>query len=309
MINKDAKIYVAWHNGLVWSHIVTLLRARWYKNIVTRTRSELNLLDQKVVYAFYETERPQYVIDSAARVGGIKANMAYAADFLFENLEMQNNLIWWAHLYGVEKFLFLWSSCIYPRSSPQPMKEDYFMDGKLEPTNEGYAIAKIAWMKLCEKIYEQYGKIFISCMPTNIYGPGDHFDPDTSHVIPGMIRRMYGAKKNGDKEFPIWWTGMTRREFLYVDDLADAVVWMLENYTEKEFINVWTGEDISITELAQLIKGITGYDGELVFDTSKPDGFPRKLLDVSKLTERWWHHKTQLSLWLQNTYEHFLMIS
>lgn len=307
-MNKNAKIYVAWATWLVGSAIVRKLLSHGYTNIVTTKRSELNLLDAHEVNAFYAREKPEYVINSAARVGGIKANMEYPADFLYENLQIQNNVIWWAHLSWVKKLIFLWSSCIYPRNSPQPMKEEYFMEWKVEPTNEGYAIAKIAGMKLCEYIYTQFWEPFLSCMPTNIYGPGDHFDPNTSHVIPGMIHRMYEAKMRGDREFMIWGTGNTRREFLYVDDLAEAVVWMLENYETKEFVNIWTGKDISINELAEMLKEIIGYTWTFVHDTSKPDGFPQKLLDVSRLTEKWWTSSTDFTAWLRNTYEYYLSL-
>lgn len=305
-MKKDDIIYVAGGTGLVGGAIVRSLKYRGYSNVITTNRSELDLLDAKAVNDFYARTKPKYVINSAARVGGIKANMTYKADFLYENLAIQNNVIWWAHLAGVEKLVFLGSSCIYPRNSPQPMKEEYFMEGKVEPTNEWYAIAKIAGMKLCETIYEQYGKRFVSCMPTNVYGPGDHFDPETSHVIPGMIRRMHEAKKAWDKEFLIWGTGNTRREFLYVDDLAEAVVWMLENYDGKDFVNIWTGVDISINELAELLKWIIGYDGAFTHDTSKPDGFPKKLLDVTRMEEAGWKSTTNLLDWLKATYTYFL---
>lgn len=305
-MDKNAKIYVAWGTWLVGGAIVRKLKLDGYTNVITTRRSELNLLDTNAVNAFYSQERPEYVINSAARVGGIRANMTYPADFLYENLQIQNNIIWWAHLSWVKKLVFLWSSCIYPKNSPQPMKEEYLMDGKVEPTNEWYAIAKIAGMKLCEYIYTQFWKEFISCMPTNVYGPGDHFDPETSHVIPGMMGRMYDAKLRGDKEFTIWWTGETRREFLYVDDLADAVIWIFGNYNEKEFVNIWTGEDISINDLAQLLKKIIWYEGEFVHDLSKPDGFPRKLLDVSRINSLGWGSTTSIEEWLRETYQWFL---
>lgn len=305
-MHKDDSIYVAWGTGLVGSAIVRELSNTGYTNVITTTRSELNLLDAHAVNEFYTRVKPKYVINSAARVWGIKANMTYKADFLYENLAIQNNVIWWAHLAWVEKLVFLGSSCIYPRNSPQPMKEEYFMEGKVEPTNEWYAIAKIAGMKLCETIYEQYGKKFISCMPTNVYGPGDHFDAETSHVIPGIIRRMHEAKQNGDKEFLIWGSGNTCREFLYVDDLAESVVWMLENYEAKEFVNIWTGCDISINELTQLLAEIIGFEGVFTHDLSKPDGFPRKLLDVSRLEQAWWKSKTELKDGLIKTYKYFL---
>lgn len=305
-MNKNSKIYVAGHTGLVWGAIVKRLHEEWYTHIITKTRKELDLLDQKSVYSFYETEKPDYVINSAARVGGIKANMTHPADFLYENLQIQNNIIWWAHITSVKKLLFLGSSCIYPRNSPQPIKEEYFMDGKVEPTNEWYAIAKITGMKLCEKIFDQYDKKFISCMPTNIYWPWDHFDENSWHVIPALIKRMHEAKINGLNEISIWWTWTNRREFLYVDDLADACIWLMNNYNEKQFLNVWTWEDISIRDLSYLIKDIVWYKWNLIFDTSKPDWMPLRRLEVSILNNTWWRFKTKINEWLLFTYNYFL---
>lgn len=305
-MNKDSKIYIAGHSGMVGSAVVRRLKKLGYSNIVTKDRLQLDLLDSAAVKNFFETERPEYVVDSAARVGGIKANMTYPAEFLYENLQIQNNLMWSAKDTDVKKFLFLGSSCIYPRQSPQPMKEEYFLDGKPEPTNEGYAIAKIAGMKLCEYIYSQYDKKFISCMPTNIYGPNDNFNPETSHVIPSLIRRMIEAKEAGINEVVIWGTGISRREFLHVDDLASAVIWLLNDYDEKEFLNVGTGTDISIKELALLIKKLTGYNGQLIFDSTKPDGMPKKLLDVSKLHNAGWSHKIEFDQGLQDTIDWYL---
>lgn len=307
-MEKNAKIYVAGASGLVWGAIVGKLQQEWYTDIVTRSRAELDLTDKQAVYAFYEEVRPEYVIISAARVGGIKANMTYPAEFLYENLEIQNNLIWWAHLFDVKKLLFLWSSCIYPRECPQPMKEEYLMTGKLEPTNEWYAIAKIAGMRLCEYISRQFGKNFITCMPTNIYGPGDHFDAERWHVIPAMITRMHAAKIAGDVTFGVWGTGSARREFLYVDDLAEVVIYLLDEYTGTDFLNVGTGEDVSIAELTHILMDIMDYHPEIVFDTTKPDGMPRKLLDVTKLTETGWQYRTKLTTWLKNTYEYYKSI-
>lgn len=304
-MQKDAKIYIAGHTGLVGSAIVRKLQESGYSNLVVRTRQELDLLDQEAVYDFYKTEKPVYVINSAARVWWIKANMTYPADFLYENIQIQNNIIWWAHLYDVKKLLFLWSSCIYPRGCPQPMKEEYLLDGKPEPTNEWYALAKIMGIKLCEKIHEQFGKNFISCMPTNIYGPGDNFDLESSHVIPGLIRRMHEAKMGNIDQVVVRWTGNSRREFLYVDDLADACVWLMNHYADKQFLNIWTGEDISIKELAHTIKDIVGYEGELFFDITKPDGMPRKLLDVSNVNTAGWKHSTDFIFWLGKSYEYF----
>ncbi|MBS8122116.1 GDP-L-fucose synthase family protein [Candidatus Vampirococcus lugosii] len=304
-MNKNSKIYIAGHTGLVGGAIVKKLKELGYNNLILKTRQELDLLNQKAVYDFYKKEKPEFVINSAAKVGGIKVNMNYPANFLFENLQMQNNIIWGAHLYDVKKLLFLGSSCIYPRGCPQPMKEGYFLDGKVEPTNEGYALAKITGIKLCEKINEQFGKNFISCMPTNIYGPGDNFDPETSHVIPGLIRRIHEAKENNINEVIVWGTGKSRREFLYVDDLAEACIWMLENYNKKEFLNIGTGDDISIKELAYVIKNLVGYNGNLKFDATKPDGMPKKLLDVSKINNLGWKYKTNFINGLEKTYKGF----
>jgi GDP-L-fucose synthase len=300
-MDKNSIIYVAGHKGMVGSAIVKLLRRSGYKNIVTRTRNEVNLLDQKAVADFFHAENPDYVIDSAARVGGIKANMTYPAEFLYENLQIQNNLIWAADKSGVKKFLFLGSSCIYPRDCPQPMKEEYFLDGKPEPTNEGYALAKITGMKLCEYIYTEHNKCFISCMPTNIYGENDNFDPESSHVIPSLIRRMLEAKKLKKEIVVIWGSGNTRREFLHVDDLANAVLWIMNNYDEKPFLNIGTGKDVSIKELAMLIKKLVGYNGKLLFDTTKPDGMPKKLLDVTQIESKGWQHAIDLEAGLKNT--------
>jgi len=305
-MDKNASIYVAGHRGLVGSAIVRRLQDEGYSNLILKTRTELDLQDQKAVREFFNTERPEYVIDSAAKVGGIKANMNYPAEFLYENLQIQNNLIWSAKESGVKKLLFLGSSCIYPRESPQPMKEEYFSQGKPEVTNEAYAYAKIAGMKLCEYIYEEFGLDFTSCMPTNIYGENDNFDPETSHVIPSLIRRIHEAKINNIPEVTIWGTGISRREFLHVDDLADAVVWLLSHYREKQFLNIGTGEDISIKELAEKIKELIGYQGSLVFDATKPDGMPKKLLDVSKLHTAGWSHKIGFDEGLKRTYSWYL---
>jgi len=305
-MEKNAKIFIAGHNGLVGSAIVRKLQKDGYSNLVLRTRSELDLLDKSAVEQFFSTEKPEYVIDSAAKVGGIRANMTYPAEFLYENLQIQNNLIWSAKEVEVKKFLFLGSSCIYPRNAMQPMKEEYFSEGKPEPTNEAYAYAKIAGMKLCEYIYDEFKLDFTSCMPTNIYGENDDFNPETSHVIPSLIRRMHEAKVSNTPEVVIWGTGVSRREFLHVDDLADSIVWLLTNYSEKQFLNIGTGEDISIKELAVLIKKLVGYEGELVFDSTKPDGMPKKLLDVSKLHAAGWHHKINFDNGLKRTYDWYL---
>jgi GDP-L-fucose synthase len=305
-VNKSGKIYVAGHRGLVGAAIVRRLEAEGFTNLLVRTHDELDLTDSAAVEQFFDQEKPEYVILAAARVGGIKANMTYPAEFLYENLQIQNNVMWSAMKHQVKKLLFLGSSCIYPRSSPQPMQEDYFFEGKPEPTNEGYAIAKIAGMKLCEYIYTEHGLTFISCMPTNVYGEGDTFDYEKSHVIPALIRRMHEAKVSDSPEVVIWGSGNSRREFLHRDDLADAVFWLMQNYDDKQFLNVGTGKDISIKELAELIKEVVGYKGELVFDTSKPDGMPKKLLDVDKLHQAGWHHKIEFEAGLKQTYEWFL---
>lgn len=305
-MDKNAKIYIAGHRGLVGSAIVRQLQHEGYTNLVMRTREELDLQNQNAVREFFNSEKPEYVIDSAAKVGGIKANMTYPAEFLYENLQIQNNLIWSAKESGVKKFLFLGSSCIYPRESPQPMKEEYFSEGKPEPTNEAYAYAKIAGMKLCEYVYDEFNLDFTSCMPTNIYGENDNFDPETSHVIPSLIRRIHEAKINNSPEVVIWGTGVSRREFLHVDDLADAIVWLLNNYSEKQFLNIGTGEDISIKELAEMIQQMIGYTGNLVFDSTKPDGMPKKLLDVSKLKAAGWQHTIDFKAGLERTYKWYL---
>ncbi len=305
-MNKTDKIYVAGHSGLVGSGITKRLKAEGFTNLVMKTHAELDLTDPKAVNDLFESEKPDYVILAAARVGGIKANMTYPAEFLYENLQIQNNVMWSALKFKTKKLLFLGSSCIYPRNCKQPMKEDYFFEGKPEPTNEAYAIAKIAGMKLCEYIHVEHGLNFISCMPTNIYGQGDNFDFESSHVIPALMRRMHDAKVAKAPEVIIWGSGNSRREFLHTDDLADAVFWLMENYQDKEFLNVGTGVDVSIKELAQIIKDTVGYTGKLVFDTSKPDGMPKKLLDVSRLHELGWRHKIAFEEGLKQTYAWFV---
>ncbi len=305
-MDKNSKIYVAWHTWLVWWAIVKKLKSEWYNNLILKTRNELDLLNQSDVFTFLKDIKPDYIIISAAKVWWIKANMTYPAEFLYENLQIQNNIIWWAHLAWINNLLFLWSSCIYPRWCNQPMKEEYLLGWKPEPTNEWYSLAKIAWIKLCEKINEQYWKNYISCMPTNIYWPWDNFNPETSHVIPWLIRRMHEAKWDWINEVVIWWTWESRREFLYVDDLADACVWLMNNYTKKEFINIWTWEDVSIKELALIIKEIVWYKWELIFDITKPDWMPRKLLDVSKINNLGWIYDIKLEIWLKKSYKWFL---
>lgn len=305
-MKKNSKIFVAGHRGLVGSAVVRRLQQGGYDNLVLRTHAELDLLDQAAVRAFFESERPEVVVLAAAKVGGIMANSQGQADFMHQNLLIQDNVIWQAHLCGVEKLMFLGSSCIYPRGCDQPMKEEYLLTGKPEPTNEGYAIAKIAGLKLCEHLYRQNGKRFISCMPTNLYGPGDNFELTNSHVMPALMRRMHEAKLRGDAEFVAWGTGTPRREFLHVDDMADAVVFMLENYDAPEFLNVGTGKEVTIRELTELVARVVGYEGKLVFDATKPDGMPRKLLDVSKLRDLGWTAKTSLEDGVAATYQWFL---
>lgn len=307
-MKKDAKIYVAGHRGMVGSAIVRKLKELGYTNIITRTHAELDLTDQKATREFFEKERPEYVFLAAAKVGGILANDKYSADFIYENIMIEANVIKAAHDFGVKKLLFLGSSCIYPKYAPQPMKEEYLLTGELEPTNEAYAIAKIAGLKMCQHFRKQYGDNFISVMPTNLYGPNDNFDLETSHVMAALIRKFHEAKVRNDPYVVVWGTGKPRREFLYVDDLADAVVFLMNNYDGDMWINIGTGEDISIRELAELIKDIVRYKGEIKFDTSKPDGTPRKLLDVLRLHELGWKHKTSLEEGIRKTYEWFLSI-
>jgi GDP-L-fucose synthase len=309
MINRSAPVFIAGHRGMVGSAIVRRFQHAGFQSLVLRMRAELDLFDQRAVRDFFATIRPSYVIVAAARVGGIKANMTYPADFLYENLEIQNNVIWEAHRSGVEKLLFLGSSCIYPRECPQPMREEYLLNGKVEPTNEGYAIAKIAGLKLCEKIFDQYKQCFISCMPTNIYGSNDNIDPESSHVIPALMRRIHEAKLHGAPEVVVWGNGNSRREFLSVDDLADAVLWLMDHHDKRDFLNIGTGEDVSIRELAEELQRIIGYGGQLVFDATKPDGMPRKLLDVSNIHTLGWHHTTGLRDGLKKMYAWYQHVS
>lgn len=305
-MNKNTKIYIAGHKGMVGSSITRRLAKDGYANLITRDLEQLDLLDQAKVRTFFETEKPEYVILAAARVGGIKANMTYPSEFLYENLMIQNNVIWAAHHVGVEKLMLLGTSCVYPRDCPQPMKEEYLMTGPLEPTNEGYALAKIAGIKLCQSIFDQFNQTFISCMPTNIYGENDYYDPIKAHALPALLSRIHQAKMDNAKEVVVWGTGNARREWLYVDDLADAVYWMMQNYEQKEFVNVGTGVDHSITELAEMIAKTVGYKGKLTFDTTKPDGMPQKLLNVSKMTKLGWKAKMDLASGLKKTYKLYL---
>jgi len=305
-LTTDSKIYVAGHIGLVGSAIVRKLESEGYTNIITRTFEELDLTDQKATRKFFEKERPEYVFLAAAKVGGIQANSVYPADFIYINLMIECNVIKASHEFGVKKLLFLGSSCIYPKMAPQPIKEEYLLSGYLEETNEPYALAKISGMKMCQYFNKQYGTNFISVMPTNLYGPNDNFDLNTSHVLPALIRKFHEAKVDNAPYVEIWGTGTPRREFLYVDDLADACLFLMKNYSGNDFFNVGTGEDVTIRELAELIGEVVGYKGELKFDTSKPDGTPRKLLDVSRIHEAGWRYKIELKKGLEMTYEWFV---
>ncbi len=317
-MNKTSKIYIAGHRGLVGSAILKNLLSRGYKNLVYKTHKELDLLNQQAVADFFESEKPEYVILAAAKVGGIVANNTYRADFIYENLQIQNNVIHQSYVHNVTKLLFLGSTCIYPKNAPQPMKEDSLLTSELEYTNEPYAIAKIAGIKMCESYNIQYATNFISVMPTNLYGPNDNFDLETSHVLPALLRKMHEAKLNNEQKVEIWGSGKPRREFLYSEDMADACVFLLENrdfkdtYTPNEeeikntHINIGTGKDISIKELAETIKDIVGYKGELYFNTTKPDGTMIKLTDPSKLHELGWKHKVKLEDGIRSMYEWYL---
>jgi len=304
-MEKGAKIYVAGHRGLVGSAIMKKLKKEGYNNLVYRTSSELDLRRQEKVEEFFEEEKPEYVILAAAKVGGIQANDTYSAEFLYDNLMIESNVIEAAYKNNVNKLLFLGSSCIYPKFAEQPMKEDYLLSGKLESTNEGYAVAKITGIKLCEHYNKQYDTNFISAMPTNLYGPNDNFDLETSHVLPALIRKFHEAKANNEDEVVIWGTGKPRREFLHVDDLADSLLYLMNNYDGDQFVNVGVGKDISILELAELIKDIVGFKGEIVNDLSKPDGTPRKLLDVSRLNDLGWETQISLKEGIKDTYQWF----
>ncbi|WP_262502660.1 GDP-L-fucose synthase [Pontibacter lucknowensis] len=293
-MEKTSKIYIAGHRGMVGSAILRRLEADGYKNIITRTSSELDLRNQRAVQEFFENEQPDYVFLAAAKVGGIYANNTFRAEFLYDNLMIEANIIHAAHLNGVKKLMFLGSSCIYPKMAPQPLKEEYLLTGPLEQTNEPYAIAKIAGIKLCESYRDQYDSNFISVMPTNLYGYNDNYDLQNSHVLPALIRKIHEAKDNGAPTVTVWGTGSPKREFLFADDLAAACVYLMDNYNGRELVNIGTGEDISIKDLALLIKEVIGYEGELEFDTSKPDGTPRKLMDVGKLHSLGFKHKIEL---------------
>ncbi len=305
-LHREDAIFVAGHRGLVGSAVVRKLLERGYENLLLRTRSELDLTDQTAVRAFFESERPDHVVLAAAKVGGILANSTFPADFIYKNLAIEVNIIHEAWRAGVKKLLFLGSSCIYPKLAPQPLKEEYLLTSSLEPTNEAYAIAKIAGLKMCECYNRQYGARFISVMPTNLYGPGDNFDLNTSHVLPAMIRKFHEAKTRGEESVTLWGTGTPRREFLHVDDLADACVFLLERYEEAGFLNIGVGEDVTIRELAELVRRIVGFGGTVLWDSTKPDGTPRKLLDVSKLKALGWSASTSLEAGIVNTYGWYL---
>jgi GDP-L-fucose synthase len=294
-MNKTAKIYVAGHRGMVGSALVRKLHAEGYQRLILRTSAELDLTNQQAVADFFAEEQPDYVFLAAAKVGGIQANNTYRADFIYQNLMIETNVIHSAYMNKVTKLLFLGSSCIYPKLAPQPLKEEYLLTGLLEPTNEPYAVAKIAGIKLCEAYRSQYGCNFISVMPTNLYGTNDHYDLNNSHVLPALLRKFHTAKIDNAPVVEIWGSGTPKREFLHVDDLAEACFYLMQTYDEAELINIGTGEDISINDLALLIKDIVGYSGELRFDASKPDGTPRKLMDVGKLHTLGWWHKIELA--------------
>lgn len=305
-MNKNSKIYVAGHAGMVGSAVVRELKKEKFNNLILKTRNELDLFDQRLVKDFFNKEKPEYVIDCAAKVGGILANDEYSADFIYENLVIQNNIIHNSYSSGVKKLLFLGSSCIYPRDCPQPIKEEYLLTGPLEKTNDAYAIAKIAGIKMCQSYNKQYKTNFISVMPTNLYGLNDNFNLESSHVLPALIRKIHEAKTGNAKNVIIWGTGLPRREFLFVDDLAEACVFLMNNYNESDIINIGMGKDITILELSKLIKKVIGFKGEIINDTTKPDGTSQKLLDVSKINKLGWKYKITLEKGITETYKWFL---
>ncbi|MEK6662446.1 MAG: GDP-L-fucose synthase [Pseudomonadota bacterium] len=308
-MDRNAKIYVAGHRGLVGSAIMRRLQVGGYSNLVTRGHTELDLTDQQAVQQFYEVESPDYVFIAAAKVGGIHANNTYPADFIYHNLMIECNLIHGAYQHGVKKLLFLGSTCIYPKLAPQPMKEEHLLTGPLEPTNEPYAVAKIAGIKMCSAYNRQYGTNFMSVMPTNLYGPNDNYHPQDSHVLPALIRRMHEAKKRGDKQATVWGTGNARREFMASDDMADACLFLMERCDAKdleEFINIGVGHDMTIREVVEVVAKVVGYAGELVFDTTKPDGAPRKLVDSSRLAALGWKPRVPFEEGLRAAYEDYL---
>ena len=304
-MNKDSKIYVAGHRGLVGAAIVRALQKEGFTNLILKTHKELDLLDQPAVRDFFALEKPEYVFLAAAKVGGIMANKTYPAEFIYSNLTIETNIIHSAYLSKVKKLLFLGSSCIYPKLCPQPIKEEYLMTGELEPSNKSYALAKIAGIFMCQSYNEQYGTNFISLMPTNLYGPNDNFDLENSHVLPAMIRKFHEAKNKNEPSITLWGTGSAMREFLHVDDLAEASLFLMKNYNDSSIINVGTGEDVTIKELAEKIKDIAGYEGEIVWDATKPNGTPRKLLDVSKIHSLGWKHSIALDEGVVETYTWF----
>ena len=308
-MDKGSKIYVAGHRGLVGSALRRRLESKGYTNLIFRTHRELDLTNQLAVNKFFEQEKPEYVFLAAAKVGGILANSTYPAEFIYENLMIETNVIHASYKYGVKKLLFLGSSCIYPKMAPQPLKEEYLLTGPLEETNEAYAIAKIAGIRLCKHYNQQYGTNFISVMPTNLYGPNDNFDLETSHVMPALIRKFHEAKVDNEPEVIVWGTGKPFREFLYVDDMADACVYLVENFNAddiEEFVNIGVGKDITISELAELIKDIVGFKGEIRYDSSKPDGTPQKLLSVSKMNSLGWKAKISLREGIEQVYKLFI---
>lgn len=306
-MTSSSRIYVAGHRGLAGSAIVRELLARGFSNLLIRTREALDLTDRASVDQFFAAEQPEYVFLAAAKVGGILANFTFPAEFIGDNLAIQINVIESALRHGITKLVFLGSSCIYPKLAPQPIKEEYLLTGPLEPTNEWYAVAKIAGIKLCQAYRAQYNFNAISLMPTNLYGPGDNFDLNTSHVLPALIRKFHEAKSQGLPEVTVWGSGTPSREFLHVDDLASAALFLMENYNEPEIVNIGTGEDLTIAELARIVAGVTGYTGNIVFDTTRPDGTPRKLLDVSRLHAMGWHHRIPLENGIRATYEWYLL--
>jgi len=305
-MKQKAKIYIAGHSGLVGTALCAEIRSQGYENLVFKHYTELDLREQSAVNELFQTEKPEYVILLAAKVGGILANDTYSAEFIYDNLMIESNVINAAHNTGVKKLLFMGSSCIYPKLVPQPMKEEYLLTGPLEPTNDAYAVAKIAGIKLCQAYRKQYGDNFIAVMPTNLYGPHDNFDLENSHVLPALIRKFHEAKINNQENVTLWGTGSPKREFLYTEDLADALIFLMQNYDDAEIVNIGVGQDISIKELAGLIKEITGYEGTIEWDTSKPDGTPRKLLDVSKINSLGWKAKTSLKQGITETYQWFV---
>ncbi|MBN4079932.1 GDP-L-fucose synthase [bacterium AH-315-C08] len=305
-IHKNIKIYVAGHRGMVGSALIRGLQKRGYSNLLTRTRKELNLLNQDAVFSFLKIEKPDYIFIAAAKVGGIHANNTFRGQFIYENLAIETNLIHGAYLAGVQRLCFLGSSCIYPRDCPQPMKEEHLLTGPLEPTNEPYAISKIAGVKMCENYNRQYSTQYVSSMPTNLYGPNDNYDLNNSHVLPALICKAHEAKLRGDKQLVVWGSGKPMREFLYVDDAADAHIFLMENQLTEELFNIGTGEEVTIRKLAETVMSVVGFQGEIVFDSSKPDGTPRKLLSVERMRQLGWQAQTKLQDGIKKAYQDFL---